>query len=314
MYKLEEKIFFDGMQQMHGAVAYSGLCTGSAGFAFTGPALDITPVAAGFNERKFEFIKINSAHGFNRAADYLIAHSELNLVHAISRDNAGHLILDDNAAAAFDAVHSELFKSWNGMFADNTHSVDVIISGAGAVSINTPVLFAGGNFSFAAAIDDDCGLELVLDRAYADITITVNGMMSKGAAVRLDAANAARRFYVDAEISVTRININLIDGHAGTGNDGRYAADNFVLNNAIAGKKSADGVSFLTTVFVPVLTPDSCLLTPVSVPILTPDSCLLTPVSVPVLTPDSCLLTPVFKNNKNNIVEALTLRCANVSA
>jgi len=235
---------------MHNAFAYSSLCTGqSAGIAFIDSmASDMALVIADINARRLEFIKINSTHGFNRAADYLISHSELNLVHAISSDNAGHLILDDNAAAAaFDAVHSELFKSWNGILADNTHSVNVIISGAGAVSINTPVLFAcpGRSFSFASA-SDGCGLELVLDKVHADITITVNGMMSKGAAVRLDAANAVRRFYVDAEISVNRLNVNLIDGHAGTGNDGRNAANNFVLNNAIAGKKSADGVFIYT--------------------------------------------------------------------
>ena len=269
MYKLEEKVFVDGVQQMHNAFAYSSLCTGqSAGIAFIDSmASDMALVIADINARRLEFIKINSTHGFNRAADYLISHSELNLVHAISSDNAGHLILDDNAAAAaFDAVHSELFKSWNGILADNTHSVNVIISGAGAVSINTPVLFAcpGRSFSFASA-SDGCGLELVLDKVHADITITVNGMMSKGAAVRLDAANAVRRFYVDAEISVNRLNVNLIDGHAGTGNDGRNAANNFVLNNAIAGKKSADGVF-------------------------------------------------IYTDNKNNIFEVITLRCANVSA
>ena len=250
MYKLEEKIFFDEMQQLHNAFAYSSLCTGqSAGIAFIDSmASDMAPVIADINARRLEFIKINGEHGFNQAADYLIAHSELNLVHAISRDNAGHLILDDNAiAAAFDAVHSELFKSWNGILTDNIHSVNVETSGAGAVSINMPALFAcpGRNFTFASA-SDGCGLELVLNCAYADITITVNGMMSRGEAVRLDAANAVRRFYVDAEISVNRLNVNLIDGHAGTGNDGRTAANNFVLNNAIAGKKSADGVFIYT--------------------------------------------------------------------
>lgn len=268
MYKLEEKIFFDGMQQVHGTAAFSSLCTGQpAGIAFIDSlALDMAPVLADINARRLEFIKINSEHGFNQVADYLIDHSELNLVHAISRDNAGLLILNDNAiAAAFGAVHSELFKSWNGILTDNIHSVKVETCIAGAVLINTPALFDCPDriFTFSSA-SDGCGLELVLNSAHADITITVNGMMSRGAAVRLDAANAVRRFYVDAEISVNRLNVNLIDGHAGTGNDGRNAANNFVLNNAIAGKKSADGVF-------------------------------------------------IYSDNKHNIFEDITLRCANVS-
>ena len=294
MYKIEEKIFFDGMRQAQNAAAYFSLCTlHSAELALIdAPGPDIAPLMTGFSAHGLEFI-----HGFNQSAGYRITRSELNLVHAISLDNAGHFMLDDRAdTAAFSASHCGLLES------TYNHSVDVLFSGTRALSINSLAPFAIGNnanFSFAAN-QADSDFKLALDYAANNITITVNGMMRKKAMVKLDAANAVRRFYVEAEISVTRININLINGHAGTGNDGRIAADNFVFNNAIAGNKSTGGVSFLTTVFVPVLTPDSCLLTPVSVSRFT----------VPVLTPDSCLLTPVFINNKNNIVEAITLRCA----
>jgi hypothetical protein len=342
MYKLEEKVFVDGMQQAHVFAAHFSLCTGqSADLALIDPvAMDITPVIGDFDTRRFEFVKVNSEHGFNHVADYFVFDSEYNPVHVISRGNAGHLIQDDKAiAAAFSAGHCELFKSWNNVLTE-THRV----SGAGAVSINSHSLLTGncGN-NFSSAVNNDGGVfKLVLDRMETNITITVNGMMNKSLAVRLDSANAVRRFYVDAEISVNRLNINLINGHAGTGSDGRNIANNSAFNNAIAGKQSTGGVVILTietsrsagltrelarhreiqseclcsvqaSAFVPILTPDSCLLTPVSVPILSPDSCLLTPVSVPILTPDSCLLTPVFKNNNNNIFENITLRCANVS-
>jgi hypothetical protein len=261
MYKLEEKIFFDGARHAHSAVAYFSLCAGqSTDLALIDSrAMDITPVIADINERRLEF----SAHGFSRAADYLISHSGLNQAHAISRDNAGHFILNGQAgAAAFSGGHHGLFES-----ADN-HSVNVLPSGVSVVSINSLALFATAgnrNFSLAVANNDDGAFELVLNSAETNIAITVNGMMSKGSAAKLDAANAVRRFYVDSEISVNRLNINLIDGHAGTGNDGRNIANNSAFNNAIAGKKSIGGVV-------------------------------------------------IYANNKNNIFEAITLRCANVSA
>ena len=262
------------MRQAQNAAAYFSLCTlHSAELALIdAPVQDIGPLMADFKTHGLEFI-----HGFNQSAGYRITRSELNLVHAISLDNAGHFMLDDRAdTAAFSASHRGLLES------TYNHSVDVLFSGARALSINSPAPFAIGNnanFSFAAN-QADSDFKLALDYAANNITITVNGMMSKKAMVKLDAANAVRRFYVDAEISVTRININLINGHAGTGNDGRIAADNFVFNNAIAGNKSTGGVLFLTIVFAPVL------------------------------TPDFCLPAPVFINNKNNIVEAITLRCA----
>ena len=266
MYKLEEKIFFSGMQQAHGAVTHFSLCTGqSTELALIDTlAMDITPVIADFDKRRFEFVKINSEHGGNHVADYLVFHSELNAVHVIPCDNAGHLRLDGNViAAAFSADRGELFKSWNNVLTENTRRM----SGTGAVSINSHSLFAGSGgktFSFAAVNGDGCAFELVLDRTENNITITVNGMMSKGSASRLDAANAVRRFYVDAEISVNKLNVNLLDGHAGTGNDGRNIADNYAFNNAIAGKQSADGVF-------------------------------------------------IYTQNKKNIYEDITLRCANVS-
>ena len=356
MYKIEEKIFFDGMRQAQNAAAYFSLCTlHSAELALIdAPASNIAPLMTGFKGHGLEFI-----HGLNQSAGYRITQSELNLVHAISLDNAGHFILDDRAdTAAFSASHRGLLES------TYNHSVDVLFSGTRVLSINALASFAIGNnanISFAANHADSV-FKLALDYAANNIAITVNGMMSKKALVKLDAENAVRRFYVDAEISITRINVNLINGHAGTGNDGRIAADNFVFNNAIAGKKSADGVRFLTTetqrhgeilfyheghevnedktavdeclrgtqafadysfsffnsfvrfVFFVVKTSLSSVFRFI-VSILTPDSCLLTPVSVPrcfapVLTPVSCLLTPVFINNKNNIVEAITLRCA----
>ncbi len=267
MYKRqEEKIFFDEMRQSHNAVAYFSLYAGqSADLALIDSvAMDITPVIADFNKHRLEFVKINSAHGFNQAADYLISHSDLNVVHAIPRDNAGHFTLDDSViAAAFSAGHCGLFKSWNNVLTE-THCMNAMPAGFSVFLINAPGLFAGGrNFSFAAS-DAAGAFELVLDKAVTNITITVNGMMRKSSAVKLDAANAVRRFYVDAEITVSRLNVNLLDGHAGTGNDGRNVVNNSAFNNAIAGIKSADGVFF-------------------------------------------------YSNNKNNIFEALTMRCANVS-
>jgi len=266
MYKQqEEKIFFNEMRQAHGTVAYFSLYAGqSADLALIDSvAMDITPVIADFNKHRLEFVKINSEHGFNQAADYLISHSELNVFHAIPRDNAGHFTLDDNVAAAFSAGHCGLFKSWDNVLTE-THSINALPAGFSVFLINSPGIFAGGgSFSFAA--DAAAGaFELVLDRTETNITITVNGMMRKSSAVKLDAANAVRRFYVDAEITVNRLNVNLLDGHAGTGNDGRNVVNNSAFNNAIAGSKSADGVFFYT-------------------------------------------------NHKNNIFEAITMRCANVS-
>ena len=97
-------------------------------------------------------------------------------------------------------------------------------------------------------------------------------MTGKVEALKLDAARAVRRFYFDVETAANRVNENLLDGHAGTGNDGRNIANNAAFNNAIAGKKSAGGVSFLTADAFPAVKQNA--------------------------------------NNKNNIVEAITLRCA----
>ena len=269
MYKFEEKICFDGMRPAQNAAAYFSLCTlHSAELALIdAPGPDIAPLMTGFKAHGLEFI-----HGLNQSAGYRITRSDLNLVHAISFDHAGHFMLDERAnTAAFSASHCGLLDS------AYNHSVDVLFAGTRALSINALASFAGGNiahnanFSFAAN-HADSGFKLALDYAANNITITINSMTGKNAEVKMAAAMAVRRFYVDVETAANRVNENLLDGHAGTGNDGRNAANNFVLNNAIAGKKSAGGVSFLTAESFSVGKPNAY--------------------------------------NKNNIVEAITLRCA----
>ena len=266
MYKFEEKISFDEMRPAQNAAAYFSLCTlHSAELALIdAPGPNIAPLMADFKTHGLEFI-----HGLNQSAGYRITRSDLNLVHAISFDHAGHFMLDERAnTAAFSASHRGLLES------TYNHSVDVLFAGNRVLSINALASFAIGdiaNFSFAAN-HADSAFKLALDYAANNITITINGMTGKGEALKLDAARAVRRFYVDAEISVNRVNENLLDGHAGTGNDGRNIANNAAFNNAIAGKKSAGGVSFLTADAFPAVKQNA--------------------------------------NNKNNIVEAITLRCA----
>lgn len=292
MYKFKEKIFFDAMRPAQNAAAWFSLCTLHSAelVLIDAPVPAIAPMMADFEAHGLEFI-----HGLNQSAGYRITQPGLNLVHAISRDNAGHFMLDERAnTAAFSASHRGLLES------AHNHSVDVLLAGTRVLSINSLALFDIAdnlNCSFAANHADST-FELALNFAAYNIAITVNGLTGKADALKMDAANAARRFYVDAETTVSRINENLRNGHAGTGNDGRNVTNNFVLNHAIAGIKSPGGVSFLTTATQrhkqPIFYHDGHEGSEDKF--------------VPFVVKTS--LPSVFINNKNNIVEAITLRCA----
>lgn len=80
-----------------------------------------------------------------------------------------------------------------------------------------------------------------------DVTITVNGMYC-GASADTARVIENESFHSDPELSVTRLNVNLVFGHAGTGNDGSNVFNNFVFNNAIVGKKSPMAFSFVSCI------------------------------------------------------------------
>lgn len=254
MYKFEEIVLFNGladagfagMRQAHSAAAHFSLCAGqSADIAFIDMlAADAAPIVADRNEHTLELIKINSEHGFNQTADYLIFNPELNSMHIISRDNSGHLSIDGKAVGgSFTAGHSGLFQDWGNALTEKACGGSQP-AGCGALLINSLASFADtcNKYFSASASCHDAGF--TWNNAAAEgIFITVNGMINRSSSIKFDTANAVRRFYVGAEISVTRINVNLLDGHAGTGNDGRIYSTSFnAFNNATDGTFSLGGV------------------------------------------------------------------------
>ena len=112
---------------------------------------------------------------------------------------------------------------------------------------------AGESISFISS-DADVGGIITLAQGQLVINsynITINGMTGD-ANVTVDAAEESRHFYVNPDASVNLTNLNLVNGHAGAGNDGGsvYVASNaaatisnVVFNNAIDGETSTDGVA-----------------------------------------------------------------------
>ena len=255
MYKFEEIVLFNGvagadaagMRQTHSVAAHFSLRAGkSVDIAFIDMlAADTAPIVADRTERTLEFIKINSKHGFNQTAGYLIFNPELNAMHIISRDNSGHLSIDGKTVGGgFIAEHSGLFQNWGNALTEKACGGSQPAVGSGVLLINSLASFADtcNKYFSSSACCHDAGL--IWNAAAAEgIVIAVNGMMSKSSSVKSDTVNAVRRFYVGADISVTRVNINLLDGHAGTGNDGWVYSTYFTaFNNATDGKFPLGGV------------------------------------------------------------------------
>ncbi|MFA7231027.1 MAG: hypothetical protein WC071_07125, partial [Victivallaceae bacterium] len=242
MYKLEENIFFNELRQASNAASFS-LSTGLATelTLIDSMSMNLPLAFADFNDR-LGLIDINREHSFNYDSDYLISHSELNIFHVNSRDNAGHFSLDI-AALEFYAVHCGRIKS------ENHHSVNVITAGHGVVFISLQASLhnpGSKNFSFAALNNFGGAFELVQGRIDHNLSITVNGMLQSGTKYEIDNGNV-RRFHEDSAASGNKLNLNLLNGHAGTGNDGRNALYNFSFNHAIAGQQIPMAFSFLAT-------------------------------------------------------------------
>jgi hypothetical protein len=99
-------------------------------------------------------------------------------------------------------------------------------------SLNTFELISTLKFEFITGLLDE-------------VTITVSGMYC-GAYADTTRVIENESFHSNPELSVTRLNINLVFGHAGTGNDGSNVFYNFVFNNAIVGKKSSMAFPFVS--------------------------------------------------------------------
>lgn len=249
MYKFEEKILFNGLADTV-AAHFSLRAEQSADIAFIDMlTMDAATIIADRDKHRMELIKINSEQGFNRTADYLIFKPELNAIHIISRDNAGHLSIDGkNVDGGFIAEHSGLLQNWGDALTEKACGSHHSAANYGVHLINSLASFidVGSNFFSFSACCFNAGFPsgMIWDFAVAaGVVITVNGMMNKASSIKLDTINATRRFYVDVETSVTRVNENLLHGHAGTGNDGWIAATSFnAFNSAIDGTVSLDGV------------------------------------------------------------------------
>jgi hypothetical protein len=249
VYKFEETALFNGLAD-NVAAHFSLRAEQSADIAFIDMlTMDTAPIIADRDKHQMELIKINSEQGFNRTADYLIFKPELNAIHIISRDNAGHLSIDGKAVGGgFIAEHSGLLQNWGDALTEKACGTHHPAANYGVHLINSLASFinAGSKYFSFSACCFDTGLPsgMIWDYAAAEgVVITVNGMMNKASSIKLDTINATRRFYVDIETSVTRVNENLLHGHAGTGNDGWVASTSFsAFNNAIDGTVSLDGV------------------------------------------------------------------------
>lgn len=118
------------------------------------------------------------------------------------------------------------------------------------VLINLPAVSAGAEYLWFSLNSIELTSDFKFEfnpGLYDDVTITVNGLYC-GTATETSCVIENESFHSDPELSITRLNINLVFGHAGTGNDGSNFFYNFVSNNAIVGKISPMAFPFVSCI------------------------------------------------------------------
>jgi hypothetical protein len=166
--------------------------------------------------------------------------------------NAGHFI--DSHIALTDIINgsgegfNEFAHSPDFIHSGEYHDIFISLAGGAAVGaneilINLPVHHTWDKcrwYSLDVAAADEFEFNTALIN---EINVTVNGLY-RGSSELYGDIETVNHCHFDPELSVTRLNINLVFGHAGTGNDGSIVSYNFAVKDAIAGKNSPMAFSF----------------------------------------------------------------------